>query len=113
MDRYFKISLLICVVAIEYLATTTREIEIVSGMWDKSNHFFAFFVLYLLLSLSYKEMHLHIKVLWLMAFAMQIEIVQHFIEGRFFSLMDVVADAIGIVIGIASYRVYQLLYSTK
>ena len=104
MIQYFKIAFFFALVAIEYLATTTREIEIVSNMWDKSNHFIAFFTLYILLSLSYKNMKLTIKVFYLMLFAIQIELVQHFIEGRFFSLMDVVADAIGIVIGIGALR---------
>ena len=104
MSKYFKIALLICVLSIEYLATTTREIEIVSGMWDKSNHFMAFFVLYILLSFAYQHMKTFHKILWLMAFAIQIEVVQYFIEGRFFSFMDVVADTIGMVIGVVIFR---------
>lgn len=100
MTKLFGLMFFVCLVSIEYLATTTREIEMVSAMWDKSNHFIAFFVLYILLSLAYKNMKLYIKIVLLLVFALQIEIVQHFIEGRFFSLMDVVADAIGITIGI-------------
>ncbi len=107
MSRYFRVALFICVLSIEYLATTTREIEIVSGMWDKSNHFIAFFVLYVLISFSYEEMKISHKLAWLMAFAIQIEVVQHFIEGRFFSLLDVVADFIGIVIGIFVFRLFK------
>ena len=104
MSKYFKIALLICVLSIEYLATTTREIEIVSGMWDKSNHFMAFFVLYILLSFAYQHMKIFHKILWLMAFAIQIEVVQYFIEGRFFSFMDVVADTIGMLIGVVIFK---------
>ena len=109
MDRYFKILLLICLFSIEYLATTTREIEMVSGMWDKSNHFTAFFVLYILLSFSYMSMKIYMKILWLMVFALQIEIVQYFIEGRFFSLLDVVADFIGVIIGVLIFKYLQYL----
>ena len=104
MSNYFKFALLICILSIEYLATTTREIEIVSGMWDKSNHFMAFFVLYLLISFAYQHMKIFHKILWLLAFAIQIEVVQYFIEGRFFSLMDVVADTIGMLIGVLIFR---------
>lgn len=105
MTKYFKIALFLSLIAIEYLATTTREIEVVSGMWDKSNHFIAFFTLYILLSFSYPKMKLFMKVFYLMLFAIHIEILQHFIEGRFFSLMDVVADSIGIAIGIGVLRI--------
>lgn len=100
MDRYFRVLLLITLLVIEFLATTTREIELVSSMWDKSNHFAAFLVLYILLTLSYYHMNLSKKVILLMFFAIQIEVVQHFIEGRFFSLLDIVADFIGVVLGI-------------
>ncbi len=109
-SKYFKVLLLICIVAIEFLATTTREIEIVSSMWDKSNHFIAFFVLYILLSFSYTNMRLHVKVLWLLAFAIEIEVVQHFIEGRFFSLLDIVADFVGILMGVI---VFIFLYNFR
>jgi len=104
MTNIFRVMFYICIVSIEYLATTTREIEIVSSMWDKSNHFIAFFTLYILLTLGYKNMKLSVKVLSLMAFAVQIEIVQHFIDGRFFSLLDVVADFVGIILGIFVMR---------
>jgi VanZ family protein len=40
-----------------------------------------------------------LKVAILFAFALQIEIVQYFIPEREFSLLDVVADMIGVGIG--------------
>lgn len=113
VSKYFRLILFTCVVVIEFLATTTREIEVVSGMWDKSNHFLAFFTLYILLSLSYTSMNLQVKVLWLMAFAFQIEIIQHFIEGRFFSLLDIVADFIGIIMGLIAFKVLERVYPSK
>ena len=103
-QKLFRLLLLICVAAIEYLATTTMHIEIVESMWDKSNHFIAFFTLYILLSLAYRDFTTLLKIALLLAFGLQIEIVQHFIEGRFFSLMDVVADSIGILIGVGVWK---------
>lgn len=96
----FKISLFIALLSIEFLATTTIKIEVVESFWDKGNHFVAFCVLYVLLSLAYKNLHILPKVLLLLAFGLQIEIVQYFIEGRYFSLLDVLADSVGIVIGV-------------
>ena len=103
----FKLYFFICLLVIEFLATTTIPIEVVESMWDKANHFTAFFVLYMLLSFAYKTLTLVQKSLLLLAFGLQIEIVQSFIDGRYFSLMDVVADSIGIVIGIVIYKFTQ------
>ena len=56
-------------------------------------------VLYIFLSYAYKKLNLFKKTTLLMLFAIQIEVVQYFIPNRYFSLFDVVADAIGIFIG--------------
>jgi VanZ family protein len=47
------------------------------------------------------------KIGILLLIGFQIEITQYFIPGRFFSLMDIVADSIGIAIGIL---VWQMIY---
>lgn len=100
----FKLALFGCLVVIEFLATTTIHIEVIESIWDKGNHFLAFFVLYILLTLAYKNMSLLIKVLLLVAFGLQIEVVQSFIDGRYFSLLDIVADSVGILIGVVACR---------
>jgi len=97
----------ICLVSIEYLATTTREIKPLEHTWDKANHFIAFMTLYVLLSLAYRNLSVVIKIVLLLAFGMQIEIVQSFIPGRDFSGFDVVADSVGITIGIVVYYLYE------
>ena len=99
-ETLFRVLLLICMLSIEFLATTTIEIEVVENSWDKFNHFFAFFTLYILLSLAFRSWSLLKKSSVLLLFGMQIEIVQHFIEGRFFSFADVFADGVGILLGV-------------
>lgn len=100
----FKIVFAINFLAIEYLALTPQHIEVMEGLWDKQNHFIAFFVLYILLSLSIPQLSTLKKSGLLLIMGFQIEAMQYFIPGRFFSLMDIVADSIGIIIGIAVYR---------
>jgi VanZ family protein len=92
---------------IEYLALTPQHIEVLDGLWDKQNHFFAFFVLFVLLSFAYQYFSMLKKIGILLLIGFQIEITQYFIPGRFFSLMDIVADSIGIAIGIL---VWQMIY---
>ena len=41
--KLFAISFFICLVAIEFLATTSQEIKPIQNSWDKANHFIAFF----------------------------------------------------------------------
>lgn len=89
---------------IEYLALTSRHIEIVESFWDKQNHFIAFCTLYVLLSLAYSRFSTRVKAILLLLVGFQIEITQYFIPVRSFSLMDVVADSVGIAIGIGIYR---------
>ncbi|SFV60711.1 hypothetical protein MNB_SM-5-438 [hydrothermal vent metagenome] len=107
MGKKFQIALYVCLVSIEYLATTTQEIKPLEHTWDKANHFIAFMTLFVLLSLAYKHLSLVRRVVLLLLFGLQIEIVQYFIPGRDFSLLDVVADSVGIAIGIALYYGYE------
>lgn len=85
--------------SIEFLATTTLEIKAVHSLWDKANHFIAFFVLYTLLYFSHFALKRVTTVALLLLFGIQIEIVQYFIPLREFSLLDVFADSVGIAIG--------------
>jgi len=83
INKISKYSFYICIIAIEYLATTTQTIEVVENSWDKANHFIAFMVLYILLSFGYKHLSLIKKIVILLAFAVQIEIVQYFTHLSF------------------------------
>jgi VanZ family protein len=100
LPKLFTLSFFICLIAIEYLATTTITIKPLENSWDKANHFIAFFVLYINLYFSHFNIKPKYIICLLIAFAVQIEIVQAFIPNRYFSLLDIVADSIGILIGI-------------
>jgi len=107
------IAFYICIVAIEYLATTSIEIKPIQNSWDKANHFIAFFTLYVTLSLGYPKLELFKKVMILLAFGIQIECVQYFLPNREFSLLDVVADGVGIVFGIIVVKSLWYVLDTK
>ena len=105
-NSIYKLAFYITLGVIEFLATTTIHIEIVESLWDKANHFSAFFVLYILLCLAYTKLDIKQKFFILLAFGMQIEIVQSFIDGRYFSILDIVADTIGIILGIIVHEYF-------
>lgn len=100
ISTLFAISFFICLIAIEFLATTSQEIQPIQNSWDKANHFIAFFTLYVTLSFGYVKLKMQTKVLLLLAFGLQIEIVQAFLPNRDFSLLDIFADGVGILFGI-------------
>lgn len=89
---------------IEYLALTPQHIEIIESFWDKQNHFVAFLVLYLLLGMAYRDFSTAKKTAVMALIAFQIEITQYFIPGRFFSLLDIAADGVGVILGIIVCR---------
>ena len=109
----FKISFFITFGVIEYLALTPQHIEVIEGFWDKQNHFIAFFVLTILLSLAYSHLTAIKKFGLLVLMGFQIEIMQYFIPGRFFSLLDIVADSIGIVVSIVIWRMVNIMLERR
>jgi len=101
-ENSFRLYFFITLGVIEFLATTTIHIEGVDSIWDKAKHFSAFFVLYILLSFAFRKLSTINKFFLLLAFGIQIEIVQSFIDGRSASLLDIVADTIGVVLCIGT-----------
>jgi len=97
----------IFLIAIEYLALTPAQIKLIENSWDKANHFIAFAALYVTLHFGFSGLNLGAKVAILLAYGIQIEVAQSFVPNRYFSLLDVVADGIGIVFGILLIRILE------
>jgi len=69
---------------------------------DKVHHAFAFYVLALLLDFAAPRTEFGLrKFAVLMAFGVAIECVQYFLPWREFSLLDMVADAVGLMLYVA------------
>ncbi|HSC75575.1 MAG TPA: VanZ family protein [Pseudomonadales bacterium] len=67
-------------------------------IWDKAEHTGTFFTLMLLAALGYYEKHsLQRLALLLIAYGIAIECIQFFIPSRSFSVLDMVADSIGVL----------------
>ena len=98
--------------AIDFLAFTPKSPAITENSWDKANHFLAFFVLYILLYLSY-EFKIFKNLALLLAFGVQIELVQALLPNRSFSLLDIVADMIGAGFGVIVVEILKRIYYGK
>jgi len=95
---YFRLLLCISLVIITYLATTALEFAVVLSSYDKINHFAAFLVLALLLDFSFPNYRFNsVKIVSLIAYGLSLEIIQHFLPYRMFSLLDIGADITGLL----------------
>ena len=78
----------------------------VGDLSDKTLHFLAFALLSLLLMLAYRMVWWR-GALYLLGYALLIEVTQSFTPTRCAEGLDVVADAIGIVLGLLLYVSYE------
>ncbi len=108
-----KIGLVMNLLVISTLAFLPSESAPTLSAWDKANHSIAFCVLTILLAFCYKKptRQLFKRVfLPLVLYGVVIEVVQYALPSRYFSLLDVFADSVGIFIGIlVVYAVNVLL----
>ena len=94
-----RLLLIVAGTVILYLATTSRMIPVVEDINDKAEHGIAFYVLALLADFSFPQNGFgRAKALSLLGYGLAIEIIQYFLPYRSFSLIDLGADAVGLVI---------------
>jgi VanZ family protein len=99
----FRISLILGAAVITHFATAPLDAVPFAGLGDKVLHAGAFLVLGGLLDFSFPETGFGTgKIALLLAYGMAIEVVQHFLPFRTFSLLDWLADAAGIVLYVAA-----------
>jgi VanZ family protein len=99
----FRIVLLAAGAAITHFATAPLEAVPLIGLGDKVLHAGAFLVLAALVDFSFPTQGFGaLKVAGLLAYGITLEIVQHFLPYRSFSLLDWIADAFGVALYIAA-----------
>jgi len=91
----------VTLLAITHLAFTPQQYPVLRDISDKANHIFAFYVLALLVDFSFPKDRLGFsKVFALLSYGLLIEVIQHFLPHRTSSVLDLLADGVGI----ASYE---------
>jgi len=89
-----------------YLSLTPAPPAIVQTFSDKLLHTTGYLALYLSCSLAYPFATKR-KILSLLGYSVLIEIMQHFIPHRGFSLLDILANALGLALGLILVRLVQ------
>lgn len=95
----FRLVFTVAIVVITHLATTSLDYPLVAEVWDKLTHFVAFAVLAMLLDYSFPKKEFGWgKSASLCGYGILLELIQYYLPYRYFSLLDLCADAIGICI---------------
>ena len=108
-SKHYKILFWLVLVSSYVLAVIPQEMAPEIGdLSDKTLHFIAFAVLTLFLKLAY-PIRWWKGVLYLLGYAFFIEFSQYFTPNRCAEWWDIVADGIGIVLGLFLYAAYKKL----
>ena len=96
----WRISFWLCFGLTAYLSLLPQEfLPTGINIWDKLSHSIAFAALALSAALGWPDKNfVQFVLIPLLTFGVLIEVLQYFIPGREFSLLDMLADAIGIII---------------
>ncbi len=93
-----RMALAIAVMGITVLALMPAPEVPITTLWDKLDHWFAFFTLALLAEHAFPRQPFWRRIApWVMAYGVGLEIVQWFTPDRDGNLMDLLANGIGIV----------------
>jgi len=94
----FRIGLWCCVLAVAWLAFAPLQAA-VGFSYDKSNHLLAFFVMAALADGGWPgRRHAPARIALLLGYGLLIELIQRELPYREFSLFDLAADALGILL---------------
>lgn len=97
--RNFRLLLIAALIVISYLAFTPQNTPIVENLNDKLSHVLAFIVLAFLIDFSWPQLPWKLnKIIPLLGYGLLIEVVQSFLPHRMFSLWDMAADTLGVLI---------------
>jgi VanZ family protein len=99
LSYLYRFALVVTMLAISYLATSQVDHPLISEINDKVQHVAAFLVLALLADFAFPRLPWNWrKFSLLFAYGLLLEIAQHFIPYRCFSLADLSADALGLLL---------------
>ena len=94
-----RLLLALALLVITSMALTPSPGAVQEAVNDKLGHLMAFTLLALLVHASWPERDFDWRLgLPLLGYGLAIELIQHFIPNRFFSLLDLLADAGGILL---------------
>ena len=95
-----KIIFYIYLIIISIIAFIPNNGGVDIGAGDKTNHILAFVVFGILYRFSFQNRYVFI---WGLFFGIYIELIQHFLPYRDSSILDIIADSIGLIFSISIF----------
>ena len=93
----------IYVFTITYFSLTPIEHTISKSVWDKASHFIAYLILVILIRMVHVRFNYLTCVIICFSYSFIIECIQYFIPDRSFSILDMLANLLGTVMGAIIY----------
>jgi VanZ family protein len=89
----------LCVLVISWLVVAPQDELPSVNLWDKAAHTLAFAALMLLCAVAYRQRFSLARIaLMLFAYGVGIEMIQYLLPDREFSLLDMLANSVGILV---------------
>ena len=106
----FRGMLIIAVCLVTYMAMTHRHLPVVDDLHGNLSHILAFYLLALLIDFTFPDKPSVIaKLALLLAYGFVIEVIQGLFTERTFSMIDVLADLIGVTLYLVSIPILKRL----
>lgn len=99
-ELLWRMAFTLSLVAIVYLAVTSEPFPVPSAPSDKINHLIAFTELTILARLAWPARGLLLQITGLLGLGLLLELTQAWLPHRHFSLWDLAADGVGILVGL-------------
>lgn len=97
LNALSRLVFLAALIVISYLAMTPKTYPLLETINDKIKHLLAFFILSWLCDISFpKSPFSFAKICFLLGYGLFLELWQHFLPFRVFSLYDLLVDSLGI-----------------
>ena len=95
----FKLLFFIVLMLVTWQALTPQMLEPVESINDKLGHALVFLLLAAISDHAYATTRYNLKkIVLLMLYGISIEIIQHYVPGRTFSFLDMLADGSGLLV---------------
>ncbi len=93
----------IYVLIITYLSLTPVEHKVSESTWDKSSHFIAYLILFIIVKKVHTRSNYLSCAIICFIYSFILECIQYFIPNRCFEVLDMLANALGTSLGVAIY----------
>ena len=104
MRRLILCFYVLYVLLIAYFSLIPIEHEIFKGIDDKWSHFVTYLILFIIAKKVHTKSNYLTCAITCFIYSFSIECIQYFIPNRYFEGLDLIANSLGIFLGIVIYR---------